>query len=262
MSTFTTAGEPAAPPTFALCGVPITAVGLDGACELLLGSRFGEGRAVHHCNAYTLSLGVRDERFRQVLAAGDLNFADGHPVVIAGRRRGYRAMSSRAYGPDVMLAVLEADSERRLRHYLYGGSPPVLAELARTIASRFVGTNIVGTESPPFRALTTDEEARMVGRIRDARPDIVWVGLGTPRQDEFVARHRDHLDATLVAVGAAFDFLAGAKPQAPAWMRRHGLEWIFRLVSEPRRLWRRYLVGNTVFATAVIREELKARRQR
>jgi N-acetylglucosaminyldiphosphoundecaprenol N-acetyl-beta-D-mannosaminyltransferase len=112
------------------------------------------------------------------------------------------------------------------------------------------GVEIIGAESPPFRLLTEREEAEMTDRIRRLRPDIVWVGLGTPRQDLFIDQFRDRLGATLVAVGAAFDFLAGAKRQAPSWMQNSGLEWAFRLATEPRRLWRRYLVGNTRFLRA------------
>lgn len=250
-----------APATFEVCGVPIAAVGLDGARDLIVESRFGEARAVHLCNAYTLSLAARDEEFRQTLRAGDLNFPDGHPVTQIGRRRGFSEMTARAYGPDLMLAVLDAGRQRGLRHYLYGGGPEVVEALAKRLHTRLPGIEVVGRESPPFRELTGREAGEMAMRIRSAAPDVVWVGLGTPRQDEFVASHAVSLGTTLVGVGAAFDFLAGRKPQAPDWMQRHGLEWAFRLASEPRRLWRRYLIGNTVFVYHVAREELALRRQ-
>ena len=130
----------------------------------------------------------------------------------------------------------------------------MVSALAGRLAELAPGIEIVGIESPPFRPLSEREEAELVERVHRARPDIVWVGLGTPRQDLFVDRFRDRLGAILVAVGAAFDFLAGAKRQAPAWMQDRGLEWAFRLAMEPRRLWRRYLVGNTRFVCGVLKD--------
>jgi N-acetylglucosaminyldiphosphoundecaprenol N-acetyl-beta-D-mannosaminyltransferase len=152
-----------------------------------------------------------------------------------------------------MVATARAGRAWGLRHYLYGSTADVVGALARRLAELAPGVEIVGAESPPFRPLSEGEEERLVEQIRSARPDIVWVGLGTPRQDKFVDRFRDHLGTTLVAVGAAFDFIAGAKRQAPGWMQDLGLEWVFRLATEPRRLWRRYLVGNILFLAGVAR---------
>jgi N-acetylglucosaminyldiphosphoundecaprenol N-acetyl-beta-D-mannosaminyltransferase len=123
------------------------------------------------------------------------------------------------------------------------------------------GVTVVGAEAPPFRPLTTQEEQEMVARIKGAQADIVWVGLGTPKQDVFVSQLRDSIGVPLVAVGAAFDFVAGTKPMAPPWIQRHGLEWAFRLATEPRRLWKRYLLGNTVFVWGVMRDEIRLRRR-
>jgi N-acetylglucosaminyldiphosphoundecaprenol N-acetyl-beta-D-mannosaminyltransferase len=170
-------------------------------------------------------------------------------------------MRTRVYGPDLMLAVLDAGRERNLRHYFYGGTAAVARDLQARVEQRFPGLVIAGSESPPFRELTEAESAAMVQRIRAARPDIVWVGLGTPRQDHFVAAYGEQLQSTLVAVGAAFDFHAGHKRQAPAWMQRAGLEWLFRLAAEPRRLWRRYVVGNPVFLFGVARDAVNRRRR-
>lgn len=247
--------------SFLCCGVPITPVGPTAARDLLLASTHGQGRAVHLCNAYTLSLAVRDPEFRALLSAADLNFADGHPVAAVGRLRGHAEMDTRVYGPDLMLAVLDAGRAHNLRHYLYGGTAEVLNDLQERLVRRFPGLIVVGSESPPFRELTDLESAAMVQRIRAARADIVWVGLGTPRQDHFVARHAQTLQSTLVAVGAAFDFHAGHKRQAPAWMQRTGLEWCFRLLAEPRRLWRRYFVGNPVFLFGIARDAISHRRR-
>jgi N-acetylglucosaminyldiphosphoundecaprenol N-acetyl-beta-D-mannosaminyltransferase len=140
-----------------------------------------------------------------------------------------------------------------LRHYLYGSTPEVIAQLETNLRERFPGAELVGVESGPFRPLTEAEEHDLARRMTDARADVVWVGLGTPRQDLFVDRFRDLVPATFIAIGAAFDFHAGTKRQAPRVLQRFGLEWLFRLITEPRRLWKRYLIGNGRFVWAVLR---------
>jgi N-acetylglucosaminyldiphosphoundecaprenol N-acetyl-beta-D-mannosaminyltransferase len=159
-----------------------------------------------------------------------------------------------------MLATIRAGRARPLRHYLYGSTPEVLERLVSQLNELAPGVEIIGAEPPPFRLLTEREKAELIARIRRLGPDIVWVGLGTPRQDLFIDQFRDQLGTTLVAVGAAFDFLAGAKRQAPNWMQNSGLEWAFRLATEPRRLWRRYLLGNTRFLCATWSQFLGFRR--
>lgn len=248
--------------SFVTCGVRIDAYGPDEAAAELLESRHGRPLAVHLCNAYTLSLAMRDPAYLALLNADGLNLADGHPVAALGRRRGHAVMTARVYGPDLMLAVLDGGRSRGLRHYLYGGSPEVLTALRSELEQRFAGVEIVGAESPPFRPLTPAETDEMRERLRAARPDVVWVGLGTPRQDVFVHQHAEALGCTAVAIGAAFDFHAGAKRQAPGWVQRHGLEWAFRLATEPRRLWRRYLIGNSLFVWGVAKDARLERRQR
>ena len=134
-----------------------------------------------------------------------------------------------------------------MRHYLYGSSPDVVSALTGAIEVRWPGALIVGAESPPFRDLSDDDLDDAVRRFQDSKAQIVWVGLGAPKQDLVVARLAERSALTFIAIGAAFDFIAGTKRQAPRIMREHGLEWAFRLATEPRRLWKRYLVGNTVF---------------
>jgi N-acetylglucosaminyldiphosphoundecaprenol N-acetyl-beta-D-mannosaminyltransferase len=242
---------PEADEAFRCCSVRIGALNLDQAVERLQAFALeGGGRSVHLCNVYTLSLALEDPSFTAAINRGDLNLPDGTPLVWFGRRVGFAHLRRRVYGPDLMLATVRAGRARPLRHYLYGSTPEVLGRLVSRLHELAPGVEIIGAESPPFRLLTEREEAEMTDRIRRLRPDIVWVGLGTPRQDLFIDQFRDRLGATLVAVGAAFDFLAGAKRQAPSWMQNSGLEWAFRLATEPRRLWRRYLVGNTRFLRA------------
>ncbi len=235
------------PGTFVCCGVRIDAVTPVSAADAVLASRYGEPRRTHLCNAYTLSLAIRDRDYRALLNDSDLNFADGHYVAMVGRRRGHPEMTERAHGPTLMLDALDRGREHGLRHYLYGASPETVAKLADALTDRFPGVQIVGVESPPFRPLTDEEEEALVERARAARPDVFWVGIGTPRQDEFVGAYTARLDCTVVPVGAAFDFHAGVKPLAPAFLQRNGLEWAYRLATEPRRLWKRYLIGNPIF---------------
>jgi N-acetylglucosaminyldiphosphoundecaprenol N-acetyl-beta-D-mannosaminyltransferase len=155
----------------------------------------------------------------------------------------------RVYGPDLMLACCERSRALGYRHYFYGGAPGVADKLAARLSARFPGLVVCGTFSPPFGKLSPEEDEAIVRRINEAHADIVWVGLSTPKQERWMDQHRDRLDApVLIGVGAAFDFHAGLKRQAPRWIQRSGLEWLFRLLTEPRRLWRRYLRNNPEFA--------------
>ena len=235
------------PGTFVCCGVQIEAVTRQPAAELVVDSHYGQPRSTHLCNAYTLSLAVRDPKFRALLNDADVNFADGHYVAMVGRRRGHPDMAARVYGPDLMADTIDQGRTRGLKHYLYGASPKTVETLAVKLRERFPGAEFVGVESPPFRPLTPDEADELVARVAEAKPDVFWVGLGTPRQDEFVAQYAKRLNCTVVPVGAAFDFHAGNKPSAPEFLQRYGMEWAYRLATEPRRLWKRYLVGNPVF---------------
>jgi N-acetylglucosaminyldiphosphoundecaprenol N-acetyl-beta-D-mannosaminyltransferase len=239
---------------FRCCGVRIDALTLDDAVTRLKAyATEGQGRSVHLCNAYTLALARRHQALATTLNRGDLNLPDGTPLVWIGRRLGFSHMQRRVYGPDLLLALAHADGERALRHYLYGSTQDVVDALARRLNQYTPGIRVVGAEAPPFRPLSASEEAELTERVRLAEPDIVWVGLGTPRQDVFVDRFRNRLGASLVAVGAAFDFITGNKRQAPRWIQDRGFEWAFRLATEPRRLWRRYLIGNAVFLAGVAR---------
>jgi N-acetylglucosaminyldiphosphoundecaprenol N-acetyl-beta-D-mannosaminyltransferase len=171
---------------------------------------------------------------------------DGMPTVWVGRAQGLSI--SRVYGPDLMLAVCEAGVPSGLRHFLYGGAPGVAGQLRDSLNARFPGLTVVGSYTPPFRPLNTAEELELARALDESRPDIVWVGLSTPKQERFMAAYCQRLSCGLmIGVGAAFDMHIGRIRQAPRWMQRTGLEWLFRLASEPRRLWRRYLVNNPAF---------------
>jgi N-acetylglucosaminyldiphosphoundecaprenol N-acetyl-beta-D-mannosaminyltransferase len=188
-----------------------------------------------------------DARFKTILNSAALVVPDGMPLVWLSRLRG-RGLKRRVYGPELMLRFCEETVRRGYRHFLYGGAAGVPEKLAETLASRFPGVEVAGTYSPPFRPLTEEEDAQIVASIRQAAPDVLWVGLSTPKQERWMHEHRERLNVpVLVGVGAAFDINSGRIRQAPRWMREHGLEWLFRLLQEPRRLWRRYLLGGSQF---------------
>jgi N-acetylglucosaminyldiphosphoundecaprenol N-acetyl-beta-D-mannosaminyltransferase len=204
-----------------------------------------------------------DGRFKDVLNAADLVVADGYPLVWLGRRKGFAQMKRRVYGPELMAAFCEETAGRCYRHFFYGGAPGVAEGLARQFAARYPGLAVAGVYSPPFCALTAEEDRQVVATINVARADIVWVGLGTPKQERWMFEHRDQLRVpVLVGVGAAFDFHTGRMIQAPTWMRENGLEWLFRLIQEPQRLWRRYLIYGSEFALLALLELLGFRKFR
>ena len=181
------------------------------------------------------------------------------PLVWLARRAD--AAAERVCGPDFMPALIGAGVERQRSHFFYGGGPGVPEGLAARFAATYPGLRVAGTLSPPFRALSAAEDDAIVAQINAAQPDYVWVGLGAPKQDLWVAEHRSRLDAAaLLAVGAAFDFHAGRRRRAPRWMQRSGTEWLFRLVTEPRRLAGRYTRVNARFLALVIRDRLRGRR--
>jgi N-acetylglucosaminyldiphosphoundecaprenol N-acetyl-beta-D-mannosaminyltransferase len=195
----------------------------------------------------------RDPELRRIHNASGLTTPDGMPMVWAGRLAGAHWMR-RVYGPDLMEALSALAAQRGWGFYFYGGQDGVAQRLAECLTNRHPGLRVVGTYSPPFRPLSAGEAAEVVERINQAAPDVVWVGLGTPKQERWMDEHLGKLSApVLVGVGAAFNFLSGAVRQAPRWMQRSGLEWLFRLAQEPRRLAVRYLRNNPSFVLSVAR---------
>lgn len=240
----------------ACAGVPITAClpaeAVDEVIRLAMATN-GRGSDVHLCNAYTLALADRDSGFRSMLGRATHNFPDGKSVVWANQLMHRRSLvpGARVYGPDLFLDVVALGRSVGLRHFLLGSTPNVLAKLEVELRQRFPGTNIVGSASPPFRDLTEKESRDQIQHIASSGAQVVWLGLGTPKQDREAARLASAVPAVFCAVGAAFDFVAGNKKQAPNWMQQHGVEWVYRLFTEPRRLWKRYLFGNVRFVRAV-----------
>jgi N-acetylglucosaminyldiphosphoundecaprenol N-acetyl-beta-D-mannosaminyltransferase len=192
-----------------------------------------------------------DENFRRILNGAFLCTPDGMPMVWMGRLRGHREMS-RVYGPDLMLDVCAWSEKNPCRHFFFGGAAGVADALAQKLKAQFPQLQVAGTFTPPFRPLNAAEEKELQEMIRATKADILWVGLSTPKQEKFMAEFLPKLDVTLmIGVGAAFDFHTGRARQAPRWMQRGGLEWFFRMVTEPRRLGKRYLKNNPLFALKI-----------
>ena len=192
-----------------------------------------------------------DAAFRKILNGAFLCTPDGMPMVWMGKIGGHSEMH-RVYGPDLMLDVCAWSEKNECRHFFYGGAEGVAKLLAEKLKARFPKLQIAGTFTPPFRALNSEEEKMLAEMVHAARPDIFWVGLSTPKQEKFMAEFLPKLDATLmIGVGAAFDFHSGRVKQAPRWMQNSGLEWFYRLCHEPKRLAKRYLKNNPLFALKV-----------
>jgi N-acetylglucosaminyldiphosphoundecaprenol N-acetyl-beta-D-mannosaminyltransferase len=188
-----------------------------------------------------------DDTFRDILNRSFLTTPDGMPTVWLGRVHGFKDMN-RVYGPDYMLGLCERSVDRGYKHFLYGGKPGVAEELRAELTRRFPGLQIVGTYTPPFRPLNPDEEDELRAQLETLQADVFWCGLSTPKQERFMAAYSNRMPVKLmVGVGAAFDLLSGNLSEAPDWMKKAGLQWLFRLIKEPKRLWRRYLVNNPRF---------------
>jgi N-acetylglucosaminyldiphosphoundecaprenol N-acetyl-beta-D-mannosaminyltransferase len=189
----------------------------------------------------------RDPKLRRILNAATLCLPDGMPTVWVGRAQGHSAMA-RVYGPDYMLGLCRLSVAKRYRHFLYGGRPGVAEALRQKLEERMPGIEIVATYTPPFGTLSAKQEGELREHVAASRPDILWVGLSTPKQERFMAEHLGKLDVKLMAgVGAAFDIHAGLISDSPGWIKACGLQWLDRLRKEPRRLWRRYLRNNPAF---------------
>ncbi len=201
-----------------------------------------------------------DPALRRIHNRAGLVTPDGMPLVWVSWLRGQRHVE-RVYGPDLMLACCRLSASKGYRHFFCGGAPGVPERLACRLQEQFPGLNVAGTWSPPFRDLTGAEEESLFERITTTRPDIVWVGLSTPKQERWMARYVGRLPVpVMIGVGAAFDMHAGVKRQAPRWIQRSGFEWLFRLATEPRRLWRRYLFNNPTFVWRITLQSVGARR--
>jgi N-acetylglucosaminyldiphosphoundecaprenol N-acetyl-beta-D-mannosaminyltransferase len=241
-------------PRIDVLGVGISAINMDVAvAELARWVAEGEQHYVCVTGVHGVMESQSDHELLKIHNRSGLTTPDGMPMVWAGKRAGAEDMS-RVYGPDLMLEICKHSPDRGWRHYFYGGKEGVPELLARRLQEQFEGLQVVGTYSPPFRALTESESNEIASMINETKPHFVWVGLSTPKQERWMNANIGRLDApALLGVGAAFDIHAGLLPQAPAWMQQRGLEWLYRLLKEPRRLWKRYLGNNPRFVLKVLR---------
>jgi N-acetylglucosaminyldiphosphoundecaprenol N-acetyl-beta-D-mannosaminyltransferase len=244
---------------YSVCGVEIARCSLSEAVGIILdAARSGQPLQAHLCNTYTLSLVDSDPVLRSALLSADLNLADGAPVAWLGRRFGMRGP---VRGPNLLRAVAEHGRAYGVRHYFYGGAPAVAASVAERLSAEFDGLLVAGVESPAYREPSASDLDSLAKNLSDSHASILWLGLGTPRQDYVVPEITSRSGLVVVPVGAAFDFIAGTVREAPLALQGYGLEWTYRLASEPRRLWRRYLVGGPRFARAALQHARKQSRR-
>lgn len=243
-------------PSANILGVRVHAVNMESALAIV--DRWIASWEQHYliaAPAHCLMACQRDEALRRVYNNAGLVTPDGMPIVWALKAMGFSEVD-RVYGPDLMLMLCERGVKRGYRHYLYGGHPGVVRNLAAQLSRRFPGVQIAGTHAPPFPYTAEDDEV-VTERINAAHPDIVWCGLGAAKEEYWTSCHLGRLEApALIGVGAAFDFHSRVKPQAPYWMQRSGLEWLFRTITEPRRLGPRYLVDNPLFVWRIAMQAL------
>jgi exopolysaccharide biosynthesis WecB/TagA/CpsF family protein len=254
------ANEPVLPPRFLVAGVFASATTYDNAtANVVAAARGGRSLLVAATSVHGVTIAASDPTFRDQLNAFDIVTPDGQPVrwglnLLHGAR-----LSDRVYGPTLMLRVCESAADNDLSVYFYGSTPAVLERLGASLAARCPGLRIAGFRSPPFRPMTPEEDAADAQAILDSGANIVFVGLGCPRQERWAFSQRERLPMPILCVGAAFDFHAGTLAQAPSWMQRRGLEWVFRLSKEPRRLWRRYARAVPLFVFLLGRQYLAHR---
>lgn len=243
-----------------ILGIKIHATNLTAACQVIE-NWIKDQVKTYVCVAPVSTIVDCQENaeYKSVVNDAGMTTPDGMPLVWLGKLRGNKLIQ-RTYGPDLMLQLCEFGQKKGYRHYFYGGSEKTNELLVEKLKKRFPGLHVAGRFVPAFRDISAEEDHEILEQINETRPDILWIGLGSPKQDYWMARHRNQLNVpVMIGAGAAFDFLAGTKPQAPLWMRQRGLEWFFRLCCEPRRLWRRYLIGNSKFIYMLLKDFIKAR---
>lgn len=212
-----------------------------------------KGEFICLSNVHTTVMSQKDEEYRKIQNSAFLALPDGSPLSLVQRLRGYR-MAEQVAGPDLMPALWKATEKTEISHYFYGSTPETIEALEKKLRKDYPELKIAGMEAPPFRPLTEEEDAQAIQRINDSGAAIVWVGLGAPKQEKWMYEHRGKINAVMLGVGAGFDFHAGTVKRAPAWMRNHYLEWLYRLIQDPKRLWKRYVQTNGKFLLLSIKD--------
>ena len=213
-----------------------------------IGEHLDDLRGKYICvsNVHTTVMSYENEEYRKIQNGAAMALPDGAPLSSYSRRKGYK-QAQRVTGPDLMLELFAISKEKGYRHYFYGATEETLQSMKGVLERDYPGIQIAGMYAPPFRALTPQEDAQVVAKINESRPDFIWIGLGAPKQEEWMYQHMGQLQGVLIGVGAGFDYLAGYIKRAPRWMQRMSLEWLYRLLQDPKRLWRRYFTSNVKF---------------
>lgn len=213
-----------------------------------IGEHLDDLRGKYICvsNVHTTVMSYENEEYRKIQNGAAMALPDGAPLSSYSRRKGYK-QAQRVTGPDLMLELFAISKEKGYRHYFYGATEETLQSMKGVLERDYPGIQIAGMYAPPFRALTPQEDAQIVAKINESRPDFIWIGLGAPKQEEWMYQHMGQLQGVLIGVGAGFDYLAGYIKRAPRWMQRMSLEWLYRLLQDPKRLWRRYFTSNVKF---------------
>jgi N-acetylglucosaminyldiphosphoundecaprenol N-acetyl-beta-D-mannosaminyltransferase len=240
-----------------LLSCPIDGLTPDEALDRIFGwAEEHDSRAVYFCNAHSVVTGSLSPDFAHLVARADLAAPDGMPVAWMLRRHGFPGQQ-RISGPDLMLAYCERAAKNGHSIFLLGSDPDTLAKLHRRLERQYEGLRIAGAISPPFRQLSAEEDQRIVDVINATDARVLFVGLGCPKQEWWIDSHRGIVQAVMIGVGAAFQFHAGVVARAPPWMQKAGLEWLFRLACEPRKLWKRYLITNVLFISGIVRAKFR-----
>ena len=204
------------------------------------------GKYICVSNVHTTVMSYENEKYRIIQNSAAMALPDGAPLSSYSRKKGFKE-ARRVTGPDLMLELFRVSPQRGYRHFFYGATPEILDAMKKNMSKEFPDTVIAGMYSPPFRKVTSDEDDTIVKMINKTQPDFVWVGLGAPKQEEWMYEHMDKVNAVMIGVGAGFDYLAGEIKRAPKWMQKLSMEWLYRLLQDPRRLWKRYLTTNMKF---------------
>lgn len=250
-------------PVIDVGGVPFVASNLTEAVRWLIFRAISgkRGVSVRLANAYCVALAGSDHGYRRLLSTGGVNFADGAPVatvmrVLARRINVSPGHVGRVRGPSFFEGVIDEGREAGVKHFFLGATPETLFKLRESLERRYPGVQVVGTYAPPFAGISDEFVTTCSAAVKGTQADIIWIGIGTPKQDFLSTQLAATTGKVCVGVGAAFDFSAGTVRQAPVWIQNSGFEWLFRFASEPKRLWRRYLLGNTRFLVLVLRENI------
>ena len=242
-------------PKCCILGVNIAAINMKWLLDFIVKNiKKLSGKYICVSNVHTTVMSYEDESYKNIQNSAILALPDGGPLSSVGRKRGFKEMQ-RTTGPDFMEEILKISVEKGYKHYFYGSTDETLNQMKEVLAKKYPGLNIVGMYSPPFRALTPEEDAEIINKINDSNPDFVWVGLGAPKQEIWMYNHQDKIKGLMIGVGAAFDFHAGNIKRAPKWMQNCNLEWFYRLMQQPKKLFSRYFKTNFKFIKLIMKEK-------